>query len=133
MPMVMRRFGQQPILKQLDLGKVRRGLRADDPVSPGKPACILERPNEAPADEIPRRKRGASERYSLAVDRGIDNHAGAVQHRPLGRLCVRNAGNLEPPRPRLAIVEVEQGKLQDIRRPDQTVTPRKELGTTDNE
>jgi len=60
----------QPILKQFDLGKVRCGLRADDPVGPGKPACILERPNEAPADEVPRRKRGASERYSLAVDRG---------------------------------------------------------------
>ena len=42
-----------------------------------------------------------------------------------------NAGRLEPFCPRIAIVEMQQRKLQHVRRPGETVAPRKQLGTAD--
>jgi len=93
------------------------------------PNGVLERPDQASVDEIPGGKRGAGQRYSLTVDGCIDNHAGAIEHRPLRGVGILNSRDLEPFRPCLAVVEVEQRKFQDIRRLGQAVAACHELGT----
>lgn len=62
----------------------------------------------------------------MSVDRGIDQHARAVQNRAVNGPGMGDAGVLEPCRPRLAVVEVQQRKLEHVRRPRELC---RELGT----
>jgi hypothetical protein len=84
----------------------------------GQPLVVLlpegGRKYWATVDEVPRRERGAGKRDTLGIDGGIDQHAGTVQHRPLGNRG-GDAGGIEPSRPTLPVVETQQRKPQQIR------------------
>ena len=89
---------QEPLAEHLDFGKRRRRLRTDDPVRVGQSQGHIDWLDQTAVDQIPRRKRGAGQRNTLAVDGGIDQHARTVQNRS------RNggggdAGGIEPSGP----------------------------------
>ena len=67
-------------------------------------------------DEIPGCERAARERNALAVDGGIDQHAGAIHDRAVRQIGTVDAGRVEPPPPVLAPIEMQEGKFQDVAR-----------------
>ena len=61
-------------------------------------------------------KRGAGERDALAVDSRVYDHAGAVQDRSVGEFGIDHASGLEPFRPVLSVIKMQQRKFQHIGR-----------------
>jgi outer membrane protein assembly factor BamB len=57
-------------------------------------------------DEIPSRKRSASERDALAVDGGIYQHARTIENRTVSN-GVGDAGGIKPSRPGLPVIETQ--------------------------
>ena len=80
-----------------------------------------------------RRKSGACECDALAIDSGVNDHAGAVQNRSVQELGIEHTSGLEPIRPVLSVVEMQQWKLQHVGRLADAIRPRKQLGTADRE
>src|SRR4051794_32868837 len=81
-------------------------------------------------DQIPSRKCGASERNPLAVDRGIYQHARAVQNRAVS-IGISHASGFKPSRPCLPVIESQQWKLQQIRRSFYGFAARSKLRAAD--
>ena len=75
-PGVVDCFRQQPFAEAANLRDLRRRLRTDDPIGAGRPPRQVERPDDAPADQVPGRKSGAGERDPLAVDCGMPPRRG---------------------------------------------------------
>jgi hypothetical protein len=86
---------QQPLAEHCDFGKRKSRFRADDPVRLGYFQRNVDWPHKTTIDQIPSRKRSASERNALAVDRGIYQHARAVQDRAVSN-GISYAGGLKP-------------------------------------
>src|SRR4051812_33958438 len=113
---VISSLGQQPVPECRDFGEHRPRLGADDPVGLGQSQSNGERSYETTVDEVPRRKRGAGECDALAVDSGIYDHAGAVQDRSVREFGINHAGGLEPFRPVLSVIKMQQRKFQHVGR-----------------
>ena len=111
---VITRLGQQPVAECGDLGKGRRRLRAHDPVGLGQRQRDGEGPHQTPVNQVPGRQGRAGKGDPLTVNGGVDEHAGTVQHGPVHRAGVANAGRLKPPRPTLPVLHVQQRVLQDV-------------------
>ena len=116
-------FGQQPVAKCRDLRECRRSLGADDPIGLGEAQGLSERPNEPPTDEVSCSERGAGEGYALPVYGGVNDHAGPVQDGSVQMTGTIHSGRLEPSGPGIAIVEMQQRKLQHVRRLGDAVAP----------
>jgi hypothetical protein len=121
---------QQPLAEHCDFGKRRSRLRADDPVRLRHSQRNIDWPYKTTVDEIPSRKRSASERNPMAVDGSIYQHARAVQNRTVSN-GIGYAGGLKPSRPGLPIIKAQQRKLQQIRRSGYAVASRNKLGAAD--
>src|SRR5215472_9581137 len=131
-PGVVGCFRQQPVAEAANLRDPRRRLRTDDPVGVGGPPRQVERPDDAPADQVPNRKSGAGERDPLAVDCGIDQHAGPVQDRTRQLLRRHHPGKSEPPLPSLALIlEPYEWPFQHVGGPLQAIAAGEQLRAAD--
>ncbi len=65
-------------------------------------------------DEIPGGKRGARQRNAVAVDRGVDQHTGAIEHRPVQAIAITHTRRLQPGRPGAVIVKVQEWVLEYV-------------------
>ena len=71
-----------------------------------------EWPHQALVDEIPGRQRGARERDAMAVDGGVDQHAGAINYRAVKSVSIGDTRGFEPGGPRASIVEMQERQLE---------------------
>jgi len=69
----------------------------------------------------------------LAIDCGIDQHACAIQHRSVLQLGVVDAGQVQPLRPILARIEMQQRNLQQVRPLRLAAVPSKQSRAADRE
>ena len=77
-------------------------------------------------------ERGAGERDALAVDRGVYQHARAVQDRAAGN-GVGDPGRVEPPHPGFPVAEAQQREFEQVGRFGDAVAPGDEPGTANRE
>src|SRR6478672_802836 len=89
-------FGLKPLAEGDDLRQFRDGLRADDPIRVGHRHGDVEWTDKPPADQIPCRQCGASERYALPINRGIDRHACLIENGAARWVDGGDAGKVEP-------------------------------------
>ncbi len=120
-------------LKVAIFGSARRRLRAEDPVGLRQAQRLRKGTHEPAVDQVPGRERRAGERDTLAVDRGVDRHAGAVQDGSVRDLCIGDARRLQPARPVRPAVDVDQRKLENIGRLAQPSSPGQQLWTAHRE
>src|SRR5262249_18647 len=111
LPDVVCGLGEQPIPERHDLGKGRCRLRAYDPTGLGGAGALAEWAHEPPIDQVGGRQCRASQRDPLAVDGRIDDHARAIEDRPARRLVCFYACRLEPLRPILPVIEMNEREL----------------------
>ena len=97
-------------------GKGCRGLWTDDPIGLGQTQLLGKRAQQSPGDQIGCRQRGARERNALTVDSGIDGHAHAIEHGTMRELSAADPGRLQPFRPILSVIDMDQGELEHIGR-----------------
>ena len=91
--------------KRDDLGERCRRLRADDPIGLGETQFLGKWAHQAAADEIGGGQRRAGQRNALSIDRRIDHHAHAVEHRAMRKLGALDAGGLQPSGPVLPVID----------------------------
>jgi hypothetical protein len=61
----------------------------------------------------------------LAVDGGVDQHAGAIEHHPVQRIAIGESRRLEPSGPGAAIIKVQERQLEHVFRPLQSGAERR--------
>jgi hypothetical protein len=109
-------LGQQPVTKCHDLRQRAHRFGADDPVGVGQAQRDAEWPYQASIDQIRGGKGCAKQGHPLAVDGGVDQHAGMAEDRPVQHTLASSSRRLQPSRPVAPVIQVKQRKLEHILR-----------------